>query len=140
MHALHNALPTFFDAAGTVLMILVSWVIDFLFFFLLAVLVVRDRAIVVRELTSEVGTMLHPMEMALVTTYITLGWRNVGVLFSKGYAAFRARREKQLALVELAFIKSRRRRGEAGIDIDRAEQKLRYEIGLANQRGVWIGN
>jgi hypothetical protein len=140
MHALHNALPTFFEAAGTVIMILVSWVIDLLFFILLAVLVVRDRAIVVRELTSEVGSILHPMEMALVTTYVTLGWKNLGILLSHGWSAFRARRRKQLALVELAFIKSRRRRGETGRHLDLKEQALRYEIGAANQRGVWIGS
>lgn len=140
MHAMHNALPTFFDAEGTVLMILISWLIDILFFLLLTVLVVRDRAIVVRELASEVGTLLHPMELRLVTSYITLGWRNWGFLFSHGWSVFRARRQKQLALVELAFIKSRRRRGEAGRDLDVKEQKLRYELSAANQRGVWIGN
>lgn len=140
MHAMHNALPTFFEEAGAVLMILVSWVIFFLFFVLLGVLVVRDRAIVVRELSSEVGGLLHPMELQLVTTYVTIGWRNWSTLFSKGWAAFRARRGKQLALIELAFIKSRRRRGEQGRDLDLKEAKLRYEVATANQRGVWLGN
>src|SRR5204863_7970213 len=114
MHAMHNALPTFFDAEGTVLMILISWLIDILFFILLAVLVARDRATVLRELQGEVGALLHPMELRLVASYFSLGWRNWGVMFSHGWRAYRARRQKQLSLVELAFVKSRRRRGESG--------------------------
>ena len=140
MHAFHNVLPTFFGGGGTVLMILSSWVIDVLFFLLLALLVMRDRAIVIRELTGEVGGLLHPRELLLITTYVTIGWRNWGALFSSGWALFRARRHKQLALVELAFIKSRRRRGERGRNLDMKEARLRQEIYLANQRGVWIGN
>ena len=140
MHAMHNALPTFFDAEGTLLMILISWLIDLLFFLLLAVLVVRDRAIVVRELANEVGTLLHPMELRLVASYVTLGWKNWGVFISHGWRAYSLRRKKQLSLVELAFVKSRRRRGESGRDLDLREQKLRYELTSANQQGVWIGN
>ncbi len=140
MHALHNALPTFFGQEGLVVMILVSWVIDALFFILMAMLVVRDRAIVIRELISEVGGLLHPRELHAITTYVTIGWRNWMVLFSQGFAHFRARREKQLALVELAFVKSRRRRGESGRDLDMREARLRHEIALANQRGIWIGS
>jgi len=140
MHAFHNALPTFFGGEGTVIMVLASWVIDVLFFLLLALLVSRDRAIVVRELSSEVGGLLHPQELRLVTTYVTIGWRNIGILFAKGWGAFRARRAKQLALVELAFIKSRRRRGERGRDLDLREARLRQTVFLANQRGVWIGS
>lgn len=140
LHAMHNGLPTFFGAGGTALMILVSWIIDALFFVLLAVLVVRDRSIVVRELTGEVGALLHPMELKLITTYVTIGWRNWATLFTKGWAAFRQRRRKQLALVELAFIKNRRRRGERGLDLDVKEAKLRQDVSLANRRGVWIGN
>jgi hypothetical protein len=140
LHAMHNALPTFFESAGLVLMILISWVIDALFFLLLGLLVARDRAIVIRELASEVGSLLHPRELQLVTTYFQIGIRNWSVLFSRGWAAFRQRRHKQLALVELAFIKSRRRRGEVGPELDMKEAKLRYEIAIANQRGIWIGS
>jgi hypothetical protein len=60
-------------------------------------------------------------------------------LFSDGWGMFRARRKKQLALVEVAFIKNRRRRGETGRDLDRKEARLRQEIVLANRAGVWIG-
>lgn len=140
MHAMHNALPTFFGDGGLVLMLLVSWLIDILFFVLLALLVARDRAIVVRELLGEVGDLLHPRELSLVSSYVTLGMKNVGVLLSRGWGAFRSRRKKQLQLVELAFVKSRRRRGERGVDIDRKEAELRNEILAANRRGVWIGS
>ena len=140
MHAMHNFLPTFFGNGGLVLMLLVSWTIDILFFVLLALLVVRDRTIVIRELFGEVGQILHPHELGLVSSYFALGMKNIGVLFSKGWTAFRMRRKKQLQLVELAFIKSRRRRGEAGPDLDRKEAELRREILGANRLGVYIGS
>ncbi len=140
MHAMHNALPTFFHAEGTVVMILISWLIDFLFFVLLACLVVRDRTIVIRELLPEVGALLHAQELRLVTTYFALGWRNWMSLFAQGWSYFRQRRKKQLALVEIAFIKNRRRRGERGRSLDVKEAKLRWEVALLNRMGVWIGN
>jgi RsiW-degrading membrane proteinase PrsW (M82 family) len=140
MHAMHNFLPTVFGEGGLIVMLLVSWTIDLLFFVLLALLVVRDRSIIVRELFGEVGDLLHPKELQLVSSYFTLGMRNSSVLFSKGWAAFRIRRRKQLQLVELAFLKSRRRRGEHGPELDRREADLRREIALLNQQGVWIGS
>jgi hypothetical protein len=140
MHAMHNALPTIFGDGGLILMLLVSWGIDILFFVLLALLVMRDRTIVIRELFGEVGNLLHPKELQLVSSYFALGYKNWGVLFSVGWSAFRMRRKKQLQLVELAFIKSRRRRGESGADLDRKEASLRQDIGNANRRGVWIGS
>jgi RsiW-degrading membrane proteinase PrsW (M82 family) len=140
MHAMHNFLPTVFGSEGLVLMLLISWLIDVLFFVLLAVLVMRDRATVIRELFGEVGSLLHPRELQLVSSYFSLGWRNIGVLLSQGWTPFAMRRKKQLQLVELAFIKSRRRRGERGPDLDRKEAELRRDIAMANQRGVWIGS
>jgi RsiW-degrading membrane proteinase PrsW (M82 family) len=140
MHCMHNSLPTFFGDGGLVMMLLISWAIDILFFILLALLVVRDRTIVIRELFGEVGGLLHPKELQLVSSYFALGMKNWGVLFSKGWTAFSLRRKKQLQLVELAFVKSRRRRGEKGPDIDRKEAELRQNIAGLNQRGVWIGN
>jgi protease PrsW len=140
MHAMHNFLPTFFGEGGLVLMLLISWVIDILFFVLLALLVVRDRSIVVRELFGEVGNLLHPRELQLVSSYFTLGFKNWAVLVSRGWGPFSVRRKKQLQLVELAFVKSRRRRGERGPDLDRKEAELRRDIMVANQRGVWIGS
>jgi hypothetical protein len=140
MHAMHNFLPSVFGGEGLVAMLLVSWLIDILFFVLLALLVMRDRATVIRELFGEVGYLLHPHELQLVSSYFALGWKNLGVLFSRGWAPFALRRKKQLQLVELAFVKSRRRRGEHGPDLDRKEAELRRDIMLANQRGVWIGS
>ena len=140
MHAMHNALPTLGGGVGLVMMLLISWGIDILFFVLLALLVVRDRTIVIRELFGEVGNLLHPKELQLVSSYFALGMKNWGVLFSAGWSAFRQRRKKQLQLVELAFIKSRRRRGETGADLDRKEAALRADISNANRLGVWIGS
>lgn len=140
MHAIHNLLPTVFQGPGLALMLLVSWLVDLVFFFLLAVLVVRDRNIVVRELFGEVGQLLNPRELRLVSSYFALSIKNVSVLTSQGWAAWRVRRDKQLKLVELAFLKSRRRRGEVGPHIDRKEAELRREIHAANQRGVSLGS
>lgn len=140
MHAMHNFLPTFFGDGGLALMLVISWVIDVLFFVLLALLVVRDRSIVIRELFGEVGSLLHPRELRLVTSYFALGMKNWSVLLSTGWTAFSARRKKQLMLVELAFVKSRRRRGERGPELDRKEAELRRGIAMANQRGVWLGS
>ncbi len=139
MHAMHNALPTFLEDDGTVLMILISWVIDLLFFVMLALLVVRDRSIVIRELLPEVGGLLHPLELHSITTYFSIGMKNWATFFSRGWTFFRARRNKQLALVEIAFIKNRRRRGERGRDLDLKEARLRYEVSTANRQGVWLG-
>jgi RsiW-degrading membrane proteinase PrsW (M82 family) len=139
MHAMHNGLPTFFGDGGLVLMLLTSWLIDLLFFALLWVLVTRDRSIVIRELLGEVGTLIHPSELKLVSSYVTLGVRNARIFFALGFSAWRARRKKQLSLVELAFVKSRRRRGETGPAIDEQEQKLRHAIGEANRVGIRIG-
>lgn len=140
LHAIHNTLPTELGANGTGIMILEQWGIEFIFFALLAVLVVRDRAIVVRELSTEIGRLIHPRELVLISTYTTIGWRNMATLFSKGWRAFRDRRHKQLALVELAFVKNRRRRGEFGRDLDMKEARLRHEVYVANQRGIWLGS
>ncbi len=139
MHAMHNGLPTFFGGGGVVLMILISLVIDVLFFVILALLVTRDRAIVIRELLGEVGGLLHPRELQLVSSYFELGIKNTTILFSKGWRHFSFRRRKQLALVDLAFVKARRRRGENGADLDVRERELRAAIHLANRRGIWIG-
>ena len=138
MHAFHNGILQIGDE-GLLVMQAVNWTIDVLFFVLLGLLVARDRGIVLRELSGEVGGLLHPRELELVTSYVTLGWRNWMTLFSDGWGTFRARRKKQLALVEVAFIKNRRRRGETGRELDRKEARLRQEIVLANRAGVWIG-
>lgn len=140
MHAVHNFLPTAFGGAGAVVMIIESWAINLFFFVLLALLVVRDRTIVVRELFGEVGHLVDPRELKLVSSYFALSFTNWDVLVTKGWTAFRVRRQKQLKLIELAFLKSRRRRGAAGADLDRREALLRQEIRTASERGVWLGS
>jgi RsiW-degrading membrane proteinase PrsW (M82 family) len=138
MHAFHNGVLQLGES-GFFVMQITNWTIDVLFFVLLGLLVTRDRSIVLRELADEVGGLLHPRELQLVTSYVTLGWRNWVALFSEGWGVARARRRKQLALVEVAFIKNRRRRGESGRTLDLKEARLRQEIVLANRSGVWIG-
>lgn len=140
LHAFHNGMPTFFSQPGAVLMILVSLVINVLFFILLGALVARDRQIVLRELSGEIGQLIHPEELQAITTYFSIGMRNLGILFSRGLTPFFDRRRKQLALVELAFLKNRRRRGETGVGMDVKETRLRQEIFFANQKGIWIGS
>ena len=140
MHAMHNGLIVVFGEVGGILMLLISWVIDLLFFVLLALLVARDRTIVIRELTSEVGNLLQPNELKLVSTYFALGISNVRVLMSQGHRAWLSRRKKQLALVELAFLKSRRRRGQSGRQLDLQELRLRSEVLEANLAGVRLVN
>jgi hypothetical protein len=46
-------------------------------------------------------------------------------------------RKKQLALIELAFLKQRRARGDRGTE--RTEGELRAQIARANSAGVFIG-
>ena len=140
MHAMHNGLPSYFEEGGLVVMVLISLIIDVAYFVLLGLLVSRDRNILLRELSSEVGHLIHPLELKLVSSYVTIGFRNWGVLFARGYRFFAIRRRKQLAIVELAFVKSRRRRGEAGEELDRKEARLRVEITTASRSGVFIGS
>jgi hypothetical protein len=139
MHGFHNGILVLGDE-GFIIMQITNWAVDVGFFVVLALLVVRDRRIVVRELAGELGGLLHPRELPLVSSYLRIGMQNWATLFASGWSAFRARRRKQLALIEVAFIKARRRRGESGRDLDVREARLRQEIALANRAGVWLGN
>jgi protease PrsW len=139
MHAMHNGLPSYFGEGGLVLMLVVSWIIDVGFFGLLAALVVRDRRRLVHELQTEIGVLLHASEAALISTYLALSFKNVGVLFSRGYSELQRRREKQLALVQLAFLKDRQRRGDMDEDHVALEATLRERIMNANRSGVFLG-
>lgn len=139
MHAVHNALPTLFDTLGLSIMVVITWGIDVLFFVGLALLVARDRRTVIRELFGEVGELLHARELELVASYFALGRLHWSILRSKGWASFRVRRDKQMHLVALAFLKDRRRRGETGRRLDEQEATLRRKILEATQCGVRIG-
>jgi RsiW-degrading membrane proteinase PrsW (M82 family) len=141
LHFLHNFLVTFLfnDRLGLGLKFLVFWTFDLLFFSLIVLLAVRDRSIVLRGLVDEAGRLLHPKELALTASYRMLIplWNFFSLTGSpKGYGASR---KKQLALIELAFIKHRRRRGEHGSGLDRDEQELRNQVMRANEQGVFIG-
>lgn len=137
-HAFHNGVLAFGNI-GAVFMILGTLVVDALFFLILGMLVARDRKIVMRELGEEAGSLLHPQELKLLLTYFTIGWRTWGTLFTRGWSHFRARRKKQLALVEIAFIKTRRRRGERDRGLDLKESRLRYDVAMASRMGIWLG-
>jgi protease PrsW len=138
LHFLHNFLVTFLlmEGVGVLLKFLVFWTFDLVFFVLIVVLAVRDRAIVLRGLVDEVGKSLHPKEFERTSSYwmICPGWNLFSLMGSPG-GYFKSRR-KQLDLIELAFCKHRQRRGEA---LQSREQKLRARIDEANRGGVFVG-
>jgi protease PrsW len=141
LHFVHNFMVTFLyeGGSGLVLKLLMFWTFNALFFLVILALAVRDRAIILRGLVDEAGRSLHPKELARTTSYWMLFplWNYFSLLSSpRGYGPAR---KKQLSLIELAFLKQRRRRGERGSDLDAREHQLREQIHLANQAGVFIG-
>ncbi|HYQ15878.1 MAG TPA: PrsW family intramembrane metalloprotease [Polyangiaceae bacterium] len=141
LHFVHNYLVTFLydGGSGVVLKLLLFWTFDVLFFLLILTLAIRDRAIVLKGLVDEAGRLLHPKELQRTASYWMLvpTWNFFSLLGSpKGYGEAR---RKQLDLVELSFLKARRRRGEKGQDLDAREQELRQRIQMSNQAGVFIG-
>jgi len=141
LHFVHNFLVTFLNEGGVglVLKFLVFWTFDLLFFLLVISLAVRDRAIVLRGLIDEVGRLLHPKELGRTASYWMLVpfWNLTCLTGSPG--GYSASRRKQLALVELAFLKQRRARGQSGAELDRSEAELRSRVNRANAAGVFIG-
>ena len=139
LHFLHNFLVSFLGGLGLILKLGVFFTFDFLFFVLLYVLALRDRSIVIKNLVDEVGVMLHPKEFKLSTATAQLVplWNVMSLNGSPG--GYMAARKKQLALAELAFLKHRRRRGEAGTGLDNKERELRGTIQQLNSQGVFIG-
>jgi hypothetical protein len=124
---------------GLIAKFLVFWTFDLLFFALVVSLAVRDRSIVLRGLIDEVGRLLHPKELARTANHWMLMpfWNLVNLTSSPG--GYAASRKKQLALIELAFLKQRRSRGHRGVEIDRREWELRASVDRANAAGVFIG-
>jgi len=103
---------------------------------LVIALVIRDRSIVARGLADEVGALLDRRELERTTSWWMLVplWNFFSLKATpSGYGSSH---RKQLALIELAFLKHRRRRGEAGLDA--VEHRLRDEIGGATRNGVLI--
>lgn len=141
LHFLHNYLVTFLydGGSGLVLKLLLFWTFDALFFLVIITLAVRDRAIVLKGLIDEAGRLLHPKELARTSSYWMLFplWNFFSLLGSpKGYGEAR---RKQLDLIEVSFLKHRRRRGERGPELDAREHELRRRIHQSNQAGVFIG-
>src|SRR6187402_3650839 len=98
--------------------LLLFWTFNAVFFLVILTLAIRDRAIVLKGLIDEAGRLLHPKELERTSSYWMLFplWNFFSLTGSpKGYGEAR---RKQLDLVELSFIKHRRRRGErdAGLD------------------------
>lgn len=141
LHFLHNFLVTFLydGGVGLLMKFLVFWTFDLLFFTLIVTLAVRDRSIVLRGLIDEVGKLLHPKELARTASYWMLVplWNLSNLMGSPG--GYGASRKKQLALIELAFLKRRRTRGDQGAEIDRHEGELRARVARANNAGIFIG-
>ena len=141
LHFLHNYLVTFLynDGSGLVAKLLIFWTFNALFFVLILSLAVRDRAIVLKGLIDEAGKLLHPKELERTSSYWMLVplWNFFSLMSSsKGYGEGR---RKQLDLIELSFLKNRRRRGEKGQPLDAREAELRFRIMQSNQAGVFIG-
>jgi hypothetical protein len=119
--------------------LLLFWTFNAVFFLVIITLAIRDRAIVIKGLIDEVGRLLHPKELERTTSYWMLMplWNLFSLMSSpKGYGEAR---RKQLDLVELSFLKNRRRRGERGSELDAREHELRQRIHMSNQAGVFIG-
>jgi hypothetical protein len=141
LHFVHNFIVSFMfeGGAGLGVKLLTFWTFDLLFFVVIVCLAVRDRSIVLRGLVDEVGRLLHPKELERTTTYwMLLPFWNFFSL-SSGTGRYGPSRKKQLALVELAFLKHRRQRGEAGDELDKHEAGLRQEIYQYNQQNVSVG-
>jgi RsiW-degrading membrane proteinase PrsW (M82 family) len=141
LHALHNLLCTFLlgDGGGFVVKLFVFWFFDFLYFVLVLFLALRDRSIVGEQLKVEVGRLLGPKEYARTTTgFMLLPFYNVGSL-SRSRGGRKPARQKQLDLIELAFVKYRQSLGEQDRALDNKEKLLRRRIAEATGRGVHIG-
>ena len=138
LHAVHNLLVTFLlgDGEGLLVKIVLFWVIDLLFFVVLIVLVLRDRQIVREGLAREVGQLIGPAELEATTGLGMLVPLWNFVRLSGSPSGYRAARAKQLAMVELAFVRQRRARGERGLE--EAEHRLRAQLEAANVAGIVV--
>lgn len=141
LHFVHNYLVTFLydGGSGLVIKLLLFWTFNAVFFLVIITLAIRDRAIVLKGLIDEAGRLLHPKELERTSSYWMLVplWNFFSLMgSSKGYGESR---RKQLDLIELSFLKHRRRRGEKDAQLDSRENELRMRIHQANQAGVFIG-
>lgn len=107
MHAVHNALPTFVAGVGLLAMILVTWASGLVLFGLLALLALRDRRTLVRQLFDEVDRLLDRRELVLLTTVLARVRRDLSALRVAGLGAYLARTRRADRLLRLAFVKHR---------------------------------
>jgi len=141
LHSLHNLLCTFLlgNGVGFLVKILVFWTFDFLYFALVMLLALRDRRIVLAQLRAEVGRLLGPKEYERTAS----GWMLVPfynfLSLDRSFGGRKAARQKQLDLIELAFVKQRQTQGEQDRALDNKEKLLRRRIAGATSRGVHIG-
>jgi RsiW-degrading membrane proteinase PrsW (M82 family) len=141
LHATHNFLVTFLLMGGVGLLIklVAFWIFNLVFFAVIVALAIRDRGIVWRGLVEEAGRLAHPQEVERTASFwMIVPFWNFFTLTS-GRSGYWASRKKQLDLIELAFLKHRRRRGEAHAALDKREHELRSRIHAASSRGVFIG-
>ncbi len=135
VHVLHNVLAGY---PGALLFdtVLFTWAVDLAFFVGLALLVVRERSILVRELRPEVGGLISRSELEAVTSYLALDRRLIGAIFRDGPRAYFARSEKQRAVVKLGFVKHRRRLDANDPLLDAEEAELRATLRELDASGV----
>lgn len=139
LHALHNFLVSFFGMAGVLVKFLVFGVFVILFFVLLYVLAFRDRNIVRRGLSDEVGVLLGKNELDRTTSGWMLAPLGVFFLLSGSPGGYFGARKKQLALVDLSFLKHRQLRGDTSPGVEEKARALRATVAQMNQNGVVIG-
>jgi RsiW-degrading membrane proteinase PrsW (M82 family) len=139
LHALHNFLVSFFGMAGLLVKLVVFAVFVLLFFVLLYVLAFRDRGIVRKNLADEVGVLLGPTELARTTSAWMLAPLGVLFLLSGSPRGYFSARKKQLALVDLSFLKHRQGRGDQSAAIVQKAAELRAAVSQMNQNGILIG-
>lgn len=139
LHSLHNFLVSFFGMGGVLLKFVVFGLFAILFFVLLYALAFRDRRIVRRGLDEEVGVLLAKHELDRTTSGWMLAPLGVFFLLSGSPGGYWGARKKQLALVDLSFLKHRQQRGDSSPAVAQKAQALRTAVAQMNQNGIVIG-
>ena len=92
-------------------------------------LIAGERRTVLFELQPEVGVLVRDAaELRLLGSVFKGGFRDLGVLSSKGLKAFRATTHRHAQLIELAIVKARIGRGDRSPKILAEELQLRAEL------------
>jgi RsiW-degrading membrane proteinase PrsW (M82 family) len=139
LHMLHNFLVSFFGMGGVLIKFVVFAFFILLFFVVLYALAFRDRKIVRNGLTDEVGILLGKHELDRTTSAWMLAPLGTFFLLSGSPGGYFGARKKQLALVDLSFLKHRQKRGDTSRAVSERAQALRAAVTQMNQNGVTIG-